>query len=39
MLFANDPKSPISHGKGDFIVCDKLPDGQPDLNNRWVVNG
>lgn len=38
-LFANDPKSSISHGKGDFIVCDKLPDGQPDLNNRWVVNG
>lgn len=29
----------IQHGKGDFIVCSKLPNGQPDLRNRWVVNG
>lgn len=29
----------ISHGKGDFIVCAKLPNGQPNLADRWVVNG
>lgn len=29
----------LSHGKGDFIVCPKLVNGKPDLNNRWVVNG
>lgn len=27
------------HGKGDFIVCNKLPNGQPNLQDRWVVNG
>ena len=29
----------VSHGKGDFVVCEKLPNGQPNLSNRWVVNG
>ena len=29
----------INHGKGDFIVCSKLPNGQPNLASRWVVNG
>lgn len=29
----------IKHGKGDFIVCTKLPNGQPNLADRWVVNG
>lgn len=29
----------VSHGKGDFIVCAKLPNGQPNLGDRWVVNG
>lgn len=29
----------VSHGKGDFVICTKRPDGQPDLNDRWVVNG
>ena len=29
----------VSHGKGDFIVCSKLPNGQPNLADRWVVNG
>lgn len=29
----------VSHGKGDFIVCGKLPNGQPNLADRWVVNG
>lgn len=28
-----------SHGKGDFVVCAKLPNGQPNLADRWVVNG
>lgn len=29
----------VSHGKGDFVVCSKLPNGQPNLADRWVVNG
>lgn len=29
----------VGHGKGDFIVCSKLPNGQPNLADRWVVNG
>lgn len=29
----------VSHGKGDFVVCSKLPNGQPNLVDRWVVNG
>lgn len=29
----------VSHGKGDFIVCSKLPNGHPNLADRWVVNG
>lgn len=29
----------VSHGKGDFVVCSRLPNGMPNLANRWVVNG
>lgn len=29
----------ISHGKGDFVVCAKSPNGRPNLADRWVVNG
>lgn len=29
----------VSHGKGDFIVCEVLPNGRPNLQNRLVVNG
>lgn len=29
----------VSHGEGDFIVCEALPNGQPNLHSRWVVNG
>lgn len=29
----------VSHGKGDFIVCNRLPNGNPNLSDRWVVNG
>lgn len=29
----------VSHGTGDFIVCEMLPNGMPNLNDRWVVNG
>lgn len=36
-LTYNDPSVP--HGRGDFIVCAKNPDGTPNLNDRWVVNG
>lgn len=31
--------SGVNHGKGDFVVCTKLPNGQPNLADRWVVNG
>lgn len=27
------------HGKGDFVVCSKLPNGKPNLVDRLVVNG
>lgn len=29
----------VEHGKGDFLVCGVTPQGKPDLNNRWIVNG
>lgn len=29
----------IPHGRGDFLVCGVLPNGQPDFGNMWVVNG
>lgn len=29
----------IPHGKGDFVVCTMLPNGTPNLGERWVVNG
>jgi hypothetical protein len=29
----------VEHGLGDFVVCAKMPNGQPNLGNRWVVNG
>ena len=37
ILTGNDPI--IHHGKGDFIVCSVNPDGSPNLNDRWIVNG
>lgn len=29
----------VSHGKGDFVVCSKLPNNQPNMQDCWVVNG
>lgn len=29
----------VSHGKGDFVVCSKLPNGEPNLDDMLVVNG
>ena len=29
----------VAHGKGDFVVCTKLPNGKPNLGDRWIVNG
>lgn len=29
----------IPHGKGDFIMAACNPDGTPNMNDRWVVNG
>lgn len=37
ILTGNDPSIP--HGKGDFVVCAANPDGTPNLNDRWIVNG
>jgi len=32
-------RSGIPHGTGDYIVMASLPNGEPDFNDRWVVNG
>ena len=37
VLNYNDPL--VKHGKGDFIVCAALPNGKPNLADKWVVNG
>lgn len=37
VLLANRPD--VSHGKGDFIVCSVAPNGEPNLNDMWVLNG
>lgn len=37
VLVAN--RDGIPHGKGDFLVCGVLPNGKPDFNDMWVVNG
>ena len=37
VLNYNDPLT--KHGKGDFIVCAALPNGKPNLADKWVVNG
>ena len=29
----------VKHGKGDFVVCQKLPNGQPNFATRQIVNG
>ena len=29
----------VPHGKGDFIMASCNPDGTPNMNDRWVVNG
>ena len=31
--------SEVSHGKGDYLVCNKDSNGDPDLNDVWVLNG
>lgn len=36
-LLAN--RDGIKHGKGDFLVCASTPDGCPNINDVWVVNG
>ena len=30
---------PAPHGEGDFLVCRKGENGDPDLSDVWVVNG
>lgn len=29
----------VQHGDGDYLVCSMLPDGSPNLQDVWVVNG
>lgn len=29
----------VSHGKGDFVIAQPLPTGQPNMQDRYVVNG
>lgn len=36
-LVAN--RTEIKHGRGDYLVCSMAPDGGPNLNDVWVVNG
>lgn len=36
-LHTNLPNAP--HGDGDFLVCRKGDDGQPDLTDVWILNG
>ena len=31
--------SGVAHGSGDYLICRKGEDGQPDLMDIWVVNG
>lgn len=38
ILVCNNPAT-HEHGKGDFIVCSALPNGQVDVNKKRVVNG
>ena len=38
ILTANDPRVKV-HGKGDFILYEMLPNGQPNENDKRVVNG
>ena len=37
-MTANDPRTPF-HGDGDVIMASMLPNGQPNMNDMWVVNG
>lgn len=36
-LTVNSPN--CKHGKGDFIIANRLPNGQINMQDRWVVNG
>jgi hypothetical protein len=37
VLQANRPEVP--HGNGDYLICRKGADGNPDLSDTWIVNG
>ncbi len=37
IFYANRPE--VSHGKGDFLIASKLPNGAPDLESAYIVNG
>lgn len=37
MLEINSPN--CMHGKGDFVIANRLPNGQINMQDRWVVNG
>lgn len=29
----------VMHGKGDFVVCERMPNGMPNLGSGQIVNG
>lgn len=39
LLNVNSENSISDHHKGDYILCSKNPDGTPNLNDKWVVDG
>ena len=39
LLNVNSENSVSNHFFGDFILCSTNPDGTPNLNDKWVVDG
>lgn len=37
VLYAN--RTGVKHADGDYLVCGMLPDGSPNFQDMWVVNG
>jgi len=37
VLHTNLPNAP--HGRGDYLVCRRGGDGEPDLSDVWILNG
>ena len=39
VLNVNSENSVSNHFAGDYILCSMNPDGTPNLNDKWVVDG